>query len=79
MHALSDCSWTSSALLCLQSGPNSIMSAGRRKAAVFAAGLCLRLVLLALFPTLPDLLTGRVEISTPINSFKRRESGHSIN
>ncbi|RMJ27580.1 GPI transamidase component [Aspergillus sp. HF37] len=51
------------------------MSAGRRKAAVFAAAVCLRLVLLALFPSLPDLLTGRVEISTPINSFKRLQEG----
>lgn len=49
------------------------MSLGRRKAAVFAAALGLRLVLLVLFPSLPDLLTGRVEISTPVNSFKRRE------
>lgn len=50
------------------------MSAARRKAAVFAAALLLRLTLLALFPSLPDLLTGRVEISTPVNSFKRRGS-----
>lgn len=45
----------------------------RRKIAVFGAALALRLILIALFPSLPDLLTGRVEISTPVNSFKRRE------
>lgn len=45
----------------------------RRKLAVFGVALVLRLALIALFPSLPDLLTGRVEISTPVSSFKRRE------
>lgn len=49
------------------------MPVDRRKALVFGAALALRLVLLLLFPSLPDLLTGRVEVSTPVNSFKRRE------
>lgn len=49
------------------------MLVDRRKAAVFGAAFVLRLLLCFLFPALPDLLTGRVEISTPITSFKRRE------
>lgn len=53
--------------------PLSIMPVDRRKAFVFGAALALRLALLVLFPSLPDLLTGRVEVSTPVNSFKRRE------
>lgn len=43
----------------------------RRKAALFSAAAALRLVLFVGFPSLPNLLTGRVEISTPVNSFKR--------
>lgn len=49
------------------------MAVDRRKVAVFSAAFILRLVLVCLFPSLPDLLTGRVEVSTPVNSFKRRE------
>ena len=49
------------------------MGADHRKAAVFGGALALRLLLLVLFPSLPDLLTGRVEVSTPVTSFKRRE------
>lgn len=41
------------------------------KVGVFAGAALLRLVLFAAFPSLPDLLTGRVEISTPVTSFKR--------
>jgi phosphatidylinositol glycan class U len=43
----------------------------RRKAAVFGAAAAVRLLLFTSFPGLPDLLTGRVEISTPVTSFKR--------
>jgi hypothetical protein len=50
-----------------------VMAVDRRKVAVFSAAFVLRLVLVCLFPSLPDLLTGRVEVSTPVNSFKRRE------
>lgn len=50
-----------------------IMSVDRRKAVVFGAAFLLRLLLCVVFPSLPDLLTGRVEVSTPVNSFKRRE------
>jgi len=41
------------------------------KAGVYAAAAALRLALFVLFPSLPDLFTGRVEISTPVTSFKR--------
>ena len=44
----------------------------RRKIGLFAAASALRLVLFFNFPTLPDLLAGRVEISTPVTSYKRR-------
>ncbi|KAJ5734421.1 hypothetical protein N7493_003207 [Penicillium malachiteum] len=47
------------------------MAVDRRKIAVFGAAFVLRLLLVCLFPSLPDLLTGRVEVSTPVNSFKR--------
>ncbi|KAF7165489.1 hypothetical protein CNMCM5623_009611 [Aspergillus felis] len=51
------------------------MPVDRRKAAVFGGAFVLRLLLLLLFPSLPDLLTGRVEVSTPVNSFKRLQEG----
>ncbi|KAL4754196.1 hypothetical protein BDW72DRAFT_166937 [Aspergillus terricola var. indicus] len=51
------------------------MPVDRRKAAVFGGALALRLLLLLLFPSLPDLLTGRVEVSTPVTSFKRLQEG----
>lgn len=43
----------------------------RNKAGVFVGAALLRLLLFTAFPRLPDLLTGRVEISTPVTSFKR--------
>jgi phosphatidylinositol glycan class U len=49
------------------------MAVDRRTVGVFGAAFVLRLFLICLFPSLPDLLTGRVEVSTPVNSFKRRE------
>ncbi|KAJ5156689.1 hypothetical protein N7492_009492 [Penicillium capsulatum] len=51
------------------------MAIDRRKVAVFSAAFSLRLLLVVLFPSLPDLLTGRVEVSTPVNSFKRLQEG----
>ncbi|KAI0594667.1 GPI transamidase subunit PIG-U [Biscogniauxia sp. FL1348] len=42
---------------------------------LYAAAAALRLSLFTLFPALPDLLTGRVEISTPVTSFKRFQEG----
>lgn len=49
------------------------MAIDRRKATVFGSAAVLRALLFFAFPSLPDLLTGRVEISTPITSFKRRK------
>lgn len=47
------------------------MSIDRRKALLFASASAIRLLLFFGFPSLPDLLTGRVEISTSVTSFKR--------
>ncbi|KAI9171681.1 Phosphatidylinositol glycan anchor biosynthesis class U protein [Paramyrothecium foliicola] len=47
----------------------------RGKASIYAGAALLRLVLFVAFPGLPDLLTGRVEISTPVTSFKRLQEG----
>ena len=41
------------------------------KTLLFSTAAALRILLVVAFPGLPDLLTGRVEISTPVNSFKR--------
>ncbi|KAK3355650.1 GPI transamidase subunit PIG-U [Neurospora tetraspora] len=46
-----------------------------RTAGLYAGAAILRLALFTLFPGLPDLLTGRVEISTPVTSFKRLQEG----
>ena len=51
----------------------AVMSIDRRKAVLFGAAALLRLLLFVTFPSLPDLLGGRVEISTPVTSFKRCE------
>ncbi|KAJ5543272.1 hypothetical protein N7535_005700 [Penicillium sp. DV-2018c] len=51
------------------------MAIDRRKIAVFGAAFVLRLLLICIFPSLPDLLTGRVEVSTPVSSFKRLQEG----
>lgn len=45
-----------------------------REPVVYVAAAALRLALIVLFPALPDILTGRVEISSPVCSFKRCES-----
>jgi phosphatidylinositol glycan class U len=49
------------------------MDIDRRKATLFGAAAAVRLLLFTSFPSLPNLLTGRVEVSTPVTSFKRRE------
>jgi phosphatidylinositol glycan class U len=41
------------------------------KTITFTLAAALRILLAVTFPGLPDLLTGRVEISSPVNSFKR--------
>lgn len=51
------------------------MPIDRRKAAVIAAAITLRIVVFVFLPRLPDLLTGQVEVSTPISSFKRLQEG----
>lgn len=43
----------------------------RRKTLLFGSASALRLLIFFGFPSLPSLLTGRVEISTPVTSFKR--------
>jgi len=47
------------------------MSSGVRKQTLYAAAASVRLLLFVAFPGLADLLTGRVEVSTPVTSFKR--------
>ncbi|KAI9729532.1 MAG: hypothetical protein M1834_006728 [Cirrosporium novae-zelandiae] len=51
------------------------MSIDRQKGLLFGAAAGLRLLLLLAFPGLPNLLAGRVEISTPVTSFKRLQEG----
>ncbi|KAI6860054.1 hypothetical protein KC318_g21398, partial [Hortaea werneckii] len=46
-----------------------------QKSLLFAVAAVLRIFLVLAFPGLPDLLTGRVEVSTPVNSFKRLQEG----
>ncbi|KAF2032291.1 PIG-U-domain-containing protein [Setomelanomma holmii] len=47
----------------------------KQKLPVFAAAAAIRLILPTVFPALPDLLSGRVEVSTPVTSFKRLQEG----
>ncbi|KAI4670381.1 uncharacterized protein J4E79_000662 [Alternaria viburni] len=47
----------------------------QHKMLLFAAAAAVRLVLFTVFPALPDLLAGRVEVSTPVNGFKRLQEG----
>lgn len=51
------------------------MSTDRSKLATLGSAVVLRLVLFHAFSNLPDLLTGRVEVSTPVTSFKRLKEG----
>ncbi|KAL8837783.1 MAG: hypothetical protein Q9170_002401 [Blastenia crenularia] len=51
------------------------MKVGRRKAILFSSAAALRLLLFFAFPSLPAILTGRAEISTPVTSFKRLQEG----
>lgn len=43
----------------------------RQKVLLLGAAVCLRLALFLVFPALPTVLTNRVEVSTPVTSFKR--------
>ena len=56
-------------------GSYNIMSIDRRKALLYGSAATLRLLLFLGFPSLAELLTGRVEISTPVTSFKRLQEG----
>lgn len=49
-------------------GPNSSL---KRLQGLYLAAAVLRLVLFFAFPGLPELVAGRVEVSTPVTSFKR--------
>ncbi|KAF2275799.1 CDC91 cell division cycle 91-like protein [Westerdykella ornata] len=51
------------------------MSMDQQKALLFGAAAAVRLVLFTAFPSLPNLLAGRVEVSTPVTSFKRLQEG----
>ena len=51
------------------------MAPDQQKALLFAAAAALRLLLFTVFPSLPSLLAGRVEVSTPVTSFKRLQEG----
>lgn len=44
-------------------------------AAILAVSACFRLLIFLLLPGIPDALTARVEISTPVSSFKRLQEG----
>lgn len=50
------------------------MSLGAKKQILYLVAAALRLLLFAAFPGLAKLLTGRVEVSTPVTSFKRCRS-----
>lgn len=54
---------------------NPYSTGSHQKAGLFLSGAAVRLTLFLLFPSLPDLLTGRIEISTPVSSFKRLQEG----
>ncbi|KAF2007265.1 CDC91 cell division cycle 91-like protein [Amniculicola lignicola CBS 123094] len=47
----------------------------QQKAMLFGAAAAVRLLLFTAFPSLPQLLAGRVEVSTPVTSFKRLQEG----
>ncbi|KAF2751881.1 PIG-U-domain-containing protein [Sporormia fimetaria CBS 119925] len=51
------------------------MAIDRQKALIFGAAVAVRLLLFTTFPSLPNLLAGRVEVSTPVTSFKRLQEG----
>lgn len=50
-------------------------SLDRKTVAIYAGAALLRLLVFVAFPNIPDFLTTRVEISTPVSSFKRLQEG----
>ena len=51
------------------------ISLDHKTVAIYASAAVLRLLFFLVFPSIPDFLTTRVEISTPISSFKRLQEG----
>ena len=51
--------------------PAQMPEPAQSKVLLFGAAAVLRLLLFVGFPTLPNTLAGRVEVSTPVASFKR--------
>ncbi|KAJ4286472.1 hypothetical protein N0V90_013172 [Kalmusia sp. IMI 367209] len=51
------------------------MALDQHKALLFGAAAAVRLLLFTAFPSLPTRLAGRVELSTPVTSFKRLQEG----
>ncbi|KAL8773750.1 MAG: hypothetical protein Q9209_001518 [Squamulea sp. 1 TL-2023] len=51
------------------------MAIDRRKLLLYSSAAALRCLVFSAFPLLPDILTGRAEISTPVTSFKRLQEG----
>jgi hypothetical protein len=45
---------------------------------LYGAAAAVRLLLSTAFPSLPTLLAGRVEVSTPVSSFKRRMDPNDV-
>ncbi|KAF2255089.1 PIG-U-domain-containing protein [Trematosphaeria pertusa] len=51
------------------------MPLDQQKALLFGSAAAVRLLLFTAFPSLPNRLAGRVEVSTPVTSFKRLQEG----
>ncbi|PSN60694.1 CDC91 cell division cycle 91-like protein [Corynespora cassiicola Philippines] len=51
------------------------MAIDQQKALLLGAAAAVRLLLFTAFPSLPNRLAGRVEVSTPVTSFKRLQEG----
>ena len=50
------------------------MSLDKKQLLIYVAAAAIRLFLFSVFPSLADLLVERVELSTPVTSFKRRKN-----
>jgi len=51
----------------------------KQKALIFGTAIAIRLILFIAFPSLPTILTNRVEISTPVSSYERRKLDTQLN
>ena len=51
----------------------------KQKALIFGTAVVIRLILFLAFPSLPTILTNRVEISTPVSSYERRKLDKRLN